>query len=287
MNAFSRSLQLTKLTFEVINKDRELLGFAGLSLLSSTVFFLAMLFPSVISQIVADGFEFESFHAFQFVMIGLTYFGLAFITTFFNVCVVYTTKMRFEGGAPTFKGSLDFALSRIGIIAKWSLVSASVGVLLRILQNLASRLGKVGELFANILISMIGMAWGIVTIFVVPVLVFEGLGPMQALSKSTEVIKKTWGENLVKSFGLGLIHLLAAIAILSVSLGLMSLLNAVYEPAGSWIGAGIAVLFLGITELIFGVANSVFNTALYIYAQNGQLAPGFSSELVQSVFKQK
>lgn len=123
-----------------------------------------------------DDFSSDSFQLFQYIIIFLTYFGLAFIATFFNVCVVYTAKVRFEGGNATFGQSIRFALSKLNLIFQWSLLSATVGLVLRILQSLASNFGKAGQVVANILIGLVGMAWSIVSIFVVPVLVYEGLG---------------------------------------------------------------------------------------------------------------
>src|SRR5258708_38447565 len=133
MNAFSRSWHLTKLTFDVINKDRELLWFALLSFLFSAVFAIAMIFPTVIAALLEQGVSTDSMGFFEYLILFITYFGLAFIATFFNVCVVYTTKIRFEGGNATFGESLKFAFSKAGLIAQWSLLSASVGLLLRVL----------------------------------------------------------------------------------------------------------------------------------------------------------
>jgi hypothetical protein len=287
MNAFSRSWLITKLTFSVINKDRELLWFAFLSFFFSTLFSVAMIFPTVVPALLNNGFEKDSLEVYQYVLLFITYFGLAFIATFFNVCVVYTTKIRFEGGNATFGESVRFAFSRIGLIVQWSLISASVGLLLRLLHNLASRLGKIGEIVANILISLLGMAWSILTIFVVPVLVYEGLGPVNAIKKSAEVIKKTWGESLIRAIGLGLVQLLVFLAIIGVSIGLTMALASAFDVAGVLVGIGIGALLLLLAGLIFTVANTIFNTALYVYANNNQIASGFSEDVVRGAFKQK
>ena len=184
MNAFSRSWTITKLSFGVINKDRELLGFALLSFIFSSIYAIAMIIPSVIPVVMQEDFSQDSLEIIHYVVIFFTYFGLAFIATFFNVCVVYTTKIRFEGGNASFMDSIRFAFTRLGLIFQWSALSATVGLLLRILDNLASRLGRGGEIVARILIGLLGMTWSIITIFVVPVLVYEGLGPIDAVKKS-------------------------------------------------------------------------------------------------------
>jgi Family of unknown function (DUF6159) len=287
MNALSRSWMITKLTFGVINKDRELLWFALLSFIFSALFAVAMVFPSIIPALMENGFSQESLEVYEYVIIFLTYFGLAFIATFFNVCVVYTTKIRFEGGNATFGESIKFAFTKLPLIFQWSLLSATVGLLLRILQQLASNLGKIGQLVANILIGILGMAWSIVTIFVVPVLVYEGLGPIDALKKSTQVIKKTWGESLIKALGLGIVQFLVFVMVIIATGALTIALSSAFDTAGLLIGISVGALLLLLTGLVFTVASTIFNTALYVYANNNLIASGFNEEVVKGAFKQK
>lgn len=287
MNAFSRSWMITKLAFGVINKDRELLGFALLSFVFSTIFAIAMIFPSVIPTLMENDFSRDSLQVFEYVVIFLTYFGLAFIATFFNVCVVYTTKVRFEGGNATFGESFRFAMSRIPVIFQWSLLSATVGLILRILHQLATNLGKVGQIIAQIVIGLMGMAWSIVTIFVVPVLVYENIGPIDAIKKSAAVIKKTWGESLIRAIGLGLVQFLVFVVIILVSGALTYGLTSPFGVIGLLIGIGVGLLLLLLTGLIFSVATTIFNTALYVYANNNLVASGFNEDVVKGAFRQK
>jgi len=287
MNAFSRSWLLTKLTFGVINKDRELLWFALLSFIFSTLFSIAMVVPAVIPALLENGVSQESLEVYHYIIIFLTYFGLAFIATFFNVCVVYTTKVRFEGGNATFGESLKFAFSRLGLIFQWSLIAATVGLILRLLDNLAERFGKIGEIVMRIIIGMLGLAWSILTIFVVPVLVYEGLGPIDAIKKSAQVIKHTWGESLIKSIGLGLIQFAVIFLIIALSAGLTYVLSSAFQEMGLLIGIGVGVLLVLLAGLIFSVASTIFNTALYVYANNNIIASGFNEEIVKGAFRHK
>ncbi|HEY5692256.1 MAG TPA: DUF6159 family protein [Cyclobacteriaceae bacterium] len=287
MNAFSRSWNITKLSFAVINKDRELIWFALLSFIFSTLFVVAMVLPSVVPAILNEGISDTTLQAYQYVLLFVTYFGLAFIATFFNVCVVYTTKVRFEGGNATFNESFSFAFSKLGLIFKWSLLSATVGLLLRLLDNLASRLGKAGQIVASILIGLLGMTWSIITIFVVPVLVYEGLGPIDAVKKSTQVIKKTWGESLIRAIGLGLIQFFTFVLIIVLCIGITYVLGNLIGISGLIAGVSLGLLLLFFAGLIFSVANTIFNTALYVYANNNKVAEGFNEEVVRDAFKTK
>lgn len=287
MNAFTRSWKITQLTFRVINQDRELIWFALLAFIFSTLFTVAMVVPSVLPTLMEEGISQDSLQIFQYIIIFLTYFGLAFIATFFNVCVVYTTKVRFEGGNATFGQSMSFAFTKLGLIFKWSLLSATVGLILKVLDNLASRLGKGGQIVASILIGLVGMAWSIVSIFVVPVLVYEGLGPIDAVKKSTQVIRKTWGESLIRHFGLGLIQFFVFVLIIVLSFGLTYVLANAFEVIGLLIGIGVGALLMLLAGLIFSVANTIFNTALYVYANKSLVPTGFDEETVKDAFAKK
>jgi len=285
MNVFSRSWKITKMSFQVINQDRELIWFALLSFIFSTMFSVSMIVPSILPAIMNNGISSTSLEVYQYVLIFATYLGLAFIATFFNVCVVYTTKVRFQGGNATFGESLKFAFSKTGLIFQWSLIAATVGLLLRLLDTLGERLGKIGQIVVGILVSLLGMTWSIITIFVVPVLVYEGLGPIDAIKKSTAVIKKTWGESLIKYIGLGLISFITYVIIVILFGALSVALANQFGIVGLLFGAGIGLVILLLSVLIFGVASTIFNTALYVYATAGEVETGFDRQLMEQAFK--
>jgi membrane-anchored glycerophosphoryl diester phosphodiesterase (GDPDase) len=145
----------------------------------------------------------------------------------------------------------------------------------------------VGQIVANIIVGLVGMAWSIVTIFVVPILVYEGLGPVDAIKKSIEVIKKTWGESLIKSIGLGLVQFLTFVVIAIVSAGIAYALSFALNEIGIAVGIGIGVLLLFLSGLVFSVANTIFNTALYIYATKNSVVAGFDEDLMKTALKPK
>jgi hypothetical protein len=110
---------------------------------------------------------------------------------------------------------------------------------------------------------------------------------VDAVKKSIQVIKKTWGESLIKAFGLGLIQFLIMLGIIVVA-GLLTYgLSMMFETKGLLIGIGIGVLLLMLVGLVFSVASTIFNTALYVYANNGQIASGFNEDIIKTSFKTK
>lgn len=283
VGVFSRSWQITKLSFSVIKGDKELLAFPILSGIFSLIWIVLMLFPTLVSLIVGGVFNSDVFFYGSLFVI---YFGVFFIATFFNVCVVYTTKKRFDGGNATFWESLKFALSKFYLIFLWSLIAASVGILLRVIESLGSRMGKGGQIAMSILSRILGAAWSITTLFVVPSLVYYNMTPVNAIKKSIETIKKTWGESLVRHFGLGFIQGL----FLLLGFGVFFVLFLLGASLGVYGILSVAVLaiayFLGVI-LIFSVANNVFNTALFVYADKGEVPTHFNKEVLSHAFENK
>ena len=130
------------------------------------------------------------------------YFVCSFIVIFFNAALVFCAMQAFAGGTPSLRAGLSTAAGRLPQILGWTLVAATVGVLLNALQNtLRDRLGFLGALLGGLL----EFSWAVTTFFVVPVLVVDGLGPIAALKRSAAILKRTWGESLGGEGGLGLI----------------------------------------------------------------------------------
>lgn len=280
---FERSWHLTKLSFSVIKQDKEMLLFPLLGGVFSIAYAGALLFPTVILDLMNSQGESITLGALQYVALFVTYLGLSFIATFFNVCVVYTTKTRFEGGDATFGDSFKFAISRIPQIFVWALVAATVGVLLRALDNAAERAGGIGRIILGIVVSLLGLMWSIVTLFVVPAMVYENVGPIDALKSSVETIKRTWGESLVRHYGLGLMQFLFGLLGIAIAVGLFAATKFL-GMTGVIIAVAFCVIYFVGLGLVFSVANGVFNTALYTYAKTGMVPTAWDEGTLQSAF---
>lgn len=287
LEVLQRSWVLTKLTFRVMAQDKEMLLFPLLAGVSSLVLAAALLVPTVLSRLAsAGGQSVGALGALDYLLLAATYFGLAFIATFFNVCVVHTTKARFEGSDATFTDSLRFALSRVPLIAAWSAVAATVGLVLRALHRAAERAGGTGELVLGVLTSVLGMAWTVVTLFVVPGMVYRGLGPLAAIRDSVAAVRRTWGESLVRHFGLGVVEALFLVLGAGMAYVLLNTLGGL-GTAGVVAAVGVsAVYFLGVV-LVFQVAKNVFNTALYAYANDLALPATFDEDTLRHAFRRR
>src|SRR5258708_28397334 len=120
------------------------------------------------------------------------------IIVFFNTALVEVAMRRFDGRSVTIGEGLQRAWSRLPTILVYALIAATVGTVLRIV---AERVGLIGR----IVIGLIGFAWTVATALVVPVLAAEDIGPLDAVRRSVELIKKAWGEDIIGNAGIGLV----------------------------------------------------------------------------------
>ncbi len=286
MNAWERSWSITKTSFSIIREDSEMLWFPILSGLFSLLFSAALLVPTFVLDLVSEagGNQFVV-GPLQYAALFVTYFGLAFIATFFNVCVVFTTRVRLSGGDATFMDSVKFALSRVHLIAAWSLLSATVGLLLRALDSVAERSGLAGKILLYILRAILATAWAITTVFVVPAMVYRDLGPIDAVKDSVATLKATWGESIVQYYGVGIATFVCALPFVLLIFGGVVVAGQVAAAGIAMIA--VAVLGLLAVSLVFGVASTVWKTVLYHWATQGSLPPGHDAAMMQSAFAQR
>jgi hypothetical protein len=289
-DSFSRSYQLVRHSWSVLKQDKEIMIFPVLSGFASLAVAASFIIPlmafglhhptgtGAAGQGQHTGFHIEAaWYAYTFLFYLVSYF----ITIFFNVGVMHCASIRMNGGDPTVADGFKGAFARIGAIFMWSLVSATVGMVLRAIEERAGLIGKIVS-------SLIGVAWSILTYFAVPVMIFEGVGVGKSIKRSGELIKKTWGEALVAQGGMGLFFAMLFM------LGLIPIGLAVYLAAQGSAGAmlavimGAGVLFYWIALAVISAAlKGVFHVALYRYAATGQVPGGYPEELIARHWKPK
>ena len=258
--------QLTKVSLSILRREKGLIVLPFLSLLTTGVawilFFIGIFF---FAPTPTNPFGSVFFYA----GLAVVYFVTFFVSIYFNAAVMGAAMIRLNGGDPTISDGLKVANENLRRIAGWALLSATVGLILR---AIAERAGIIGRIIAG----FAGAAWGVITYLVVPVLIFEKVGPWAAVKRSGSLLRKTWGEAMGGYFSLGAIFILLALP------GLLLLIGgvAIGGIAGLLVGAGIAVVYWLILGLLGAAAQSILVTALYRYATTGKLGFGFPEGLL-------
>jgi hypothetical protein len=269
-------LALAGQSWRVLMLDKSLLLFP---LASGIACFLVL--ASFAAGIMASGFagsENKGSEALHWVVLFAYYFANYFIIVFFNSALVACAMIRFRGGDPTLADGMRAATERVAQIAAWALLAATVGVVLRFIEE---RVGFVGK----IVVALLGAAWTIANYFVVPVLVVEKLGPIDAAQRSVEIIKQAWGESIVSNAGVGLVTFLAFF-LLVIPCGVASLILAMKagSPALGIAGAVLTLALLILIVLASSAIKSIILSAVYLYATESKVPQAFEAANLQQAF---
>lgn len=268
---FGRSWNIMMQSFSVLKSDKELLIFPVLSgvfsLLVLITFFVPLLFAGLLDNEIIF-----------YVAVFCFYFVSYFVVIFFNSALIGAANIRLKGGDPTISDGFKIAFNRLPSIIVWALIASTVGLILNILSR-KSRNNLIGQ----IVVGIIGGIWGIITFFVVPVLVIEGVGPFTAIKRSTDIVKNKFGEMVIGGIGFGLIFgiigFVGALVLIVSTIVLSSVLGVI-----GLVGGGLLLIaFLVCLGIFSSALNGIFVAALYHYATTGQDSPNFQvSKIVAS-----
>jgi hypothetical protein len=280
---FVRSVELIQASAKVLRSDSELLILPVLSGIATLVVGAALVWQAFLSDLfpsMADGEPVGPLSTGFVVWLFAFYFVQYFVIIFFNTALVGAAIARLDGGDPTVSDSLALAWSRIGSILGYALISATVGVLLRLIAEKLGFIGRLIEFGA-------GLAWTVATFLVVPVLAAEGVGPLKAIERSGSLLSETWGENLIGSGGISLVISFVGAAIILLGYGGGTLLVNQGDVA-----AGISLMVIGavamIGLIIVGTAlSAVYSGAVYYFALTGDAPAGFDRALIRGAFGPK
>jgi hypothetical protein len=277
MGRLERSWQLARASWGVLRQDQELLIFPVLSAIAALMvalsFFLPLFALGAFNSSVEGGFG-----GVGMVVTFLFYLTQYTVVFFFNSALVGAALIRLEGGDPTVKDGLRIAFDRIGAILEYAALAATVGMLLRMIQERAGFVGK-------LLVGMAGLGWTLATYLAVPVLVSRRMGPIDVVRESAALFRKTWGEQVAGSAGIGL-----AFGLLSVAAGVagggmaMMALSSGMVPVAVVLG-GVTVGGLVGLGILSSALQGVYSAALYRYATTGSAGGAFDDRVMRGAFR--
>ena len=273
----SRGWKMTKLGVAVVRSDPELMVYSFLSGLFSLVAIGAAISSSVGLEVITSnpecvgencGSELVLAHmAIWFVF----YMVVSIITVFWNAAIIASAYERISSGSnPSFSYGIGQAMRCLPQIFVWGIIAGTVGMFIQILEGLAhsddSPLPL--RLIAGLASLVIGIAWWVVTFFMVPMIVLERSGVLNGMERSTELFRRTWGEDVSSHIGTGLLMFLCVLIICAIG-GVVMVLGEV----GFILGIIILAVGLLFAVLFFSTVEAVNRASLFYYAKTGQAPP--------------
>jgi hypothetical protein len=214
--------------------------------------------------------------------LGIVGWVLTTISLYVNAALIFCVLRCFAGHEPSIRDGLTASFARLPQIVGWAFVAVVMGFVASFIQDtLKEKLGFLG----NVLGGLLDFAWAVVTYFVLPVLVVEGLGPVAAIKRSSALMRQTWGETATGGVGLGALGFAAAVpAMIFIAAGVMTA-TATGIGGVAAVFFAVAIVYLMVASLVMGTLGTIFRAGLYVYATTGK-AP-FDTALMASAFAPK
>lgn len=282
MGKFKASMTIVRESWSVLMQDREIMWFP---ILSAIVNLIALAFLCTLGFFgVLQGDMGNWAHlvqndagAFSYIILFVYYLVTFFIVNFFQAGIYLIVHARFSGQDMSFQDGINGAIEHSGKIFVWSFISATVGVLLRMIADRSRLIGKIVAFF-------LGAAWNILTYFSLPSLIIGKTTVLNSFKDSAAVIRKNWGETIIVNLGVNFFFSMLIFLELALGIGIIILVPTLV------VGTVVVAFFLisiVLLTIISSALASIFNLALYEYATTGKVPSGFSPELIQHAVKVK
>jgi hypothetical protein len=258
-----RGWEMSKLSMGVVKKDPELMVYMILAGLMSLACLVGMSIPQFMEMewaVNPDGSFTSSYLMFSFV----GYMLLSIVVVFWNCAIIANANIRLTGGNPSFADGISAAVKRLPIIILWGVIAGTVGLLLKALEGAARSSDNDAMKAVAMLVHLIGgLAWWVMTFFMLPHLILEGQPVGQSLKSSKDMFFRTWGENITSGLGIGLVGFVIGIPLVVLTIALFVTIG----PAGLLVGA----ILLGLLVAWVNAAEQVAVVALYRFATDGKM----------------
>ena len=280
---FSRSWSLMKASAAVLQSDKSLLIFPLLSGACTLLVAASFLLPAILMMVGGEHVG-QDFHqrmsAGSYLLMFAFYLVQYFVIIFFQTALTGVALMHLRGEPTSVSAGFALARGKITQILGYALMAATVGLVLRMVQE---RLGLIGRL----VVGFLGLAWTVATFLVVPILASQEVGPVDAVKHSVELLKRSWGENLIGNGGIGVVFGLFTMFAIVVAAVLIGGAVALQSVAALVVAIVVVVLGLTLLGLTQASLHGIYAAALYRYAESGETSVGFDAMLLDQAFRSK
>lgn len=284
-----RGWQLSKMVYTFVKEHKKTLFFM---IFSALLFVMVLVLLTIILLPSAFFSLFLPSKAIVPALITLLFIFLvfsSFVREFSNVALSSYVLQILNREQPSIRTSLGRAFSRFSTIFAWACINSLIGTWVQILQN-KNGTSTINKIIGNMLSSTILLSWNVLTFFTTPVIAAEGIGVLDTIKESGDLMQKQWGKALTARFG---IHWIGLSLLLSFYLLFFTPFYLVVHFAPPtlcnekifYTAIGLSAFFIPLIISLYLVRTMtiILKTVLYNYANNKPTGP-FGKELLQSTF---
>jgi len=281
-------LELSRQSWSALGQNPQLVVFPIISGIAMIIVTILFFIPEALALMpIIEAEDPTAGQMITAIVIFFIYYLVAsFVVTFSNTALVGATLKTIGGERATVGDGIRVALSRLGKIIIYSLISATIGVIARSISQAGRQSDNIiVAILAAILGGLIQGAWSLLVFFAIPVMVVEDIGVRDSLKRSFELFKQTWGEGFVGSTAIGGISCLVSLAVLLIGGGIIAAGVLAGALALIILGAVLLILGLIVVSLLNGAVNGIFQASMYHYATTGDAGPFIDGELAREAFQ--
>lgn len=265
-----RSSVMVSACFRILKNNKKLLLFPFISLLCCAIAIISFIFPAFagMSYILHNNISGYQFIISIVVILFVFYTVIYFIMTFFNAAFLFCVDSIICKKPVSLCNGIKAATACLPVIFAWSLIAATVGMILSLLEKRSNRGFSIAR-------TVLGVSWSIITFLALPVLIFENKGPFAAIKDSIKSMKNKWGDGVRLGLNLYVYFLIPHLLFAGLlGYGIYHQITALIILGGFGI---FACLFL--YSAVCKIAEVIF----YQYLKNGQLPSGCSQQEINSI----
>jgi hypothetical protein len=286
MEKLKNSLLVLKSCYRVLLKDKELIFFPIFSgAIAAFVFFILLslfyspyLYPSGVEVLKTNPlfYGLQPYLHWFFII-----FAVRFVIIFFGACITASVARRFSGENPTIASDILDALKHLKKIMAWAfLVSIFIFII-----NLFKNRGWLQKIIGDVVEITVDIA----CFFVIPVMIIENANPMEAIKRSVQLLRDSWGEQIAGNVSFYL--LVSLIQIPGIILFILAFKIDMTAPdpmkaplSIDFFNLSLAGIYIAFTFAMYYTLKEIFRTALYIYARDKKVPAGFEATLLEQAF---
>lgn len=268
---FRTGLALAKISWHTLRGNKALMAFPVTGMIAAVLIGVVFTLPAILLLAMSD------IVWLAIVLFAVSAYLIAFTGTFVGVGLCAAADKALRGEPTTFSDGIHVARERIPQIAKWALIVTTVALVIRVIEAKFEGIG------GTIVAALAGLAWSLVSFLAIPVIAFEGTGPVKSLKRSSSLFRQRWGQQVTGQAITG-----GVVGLLVVLPGLALVIIGAFMIGSAMTAAGAVLLVIGgiimiIGSVIGGTLSQILSVALYHYAVDGQGVGPYSTEALEGV----
>lgn len=209
----------------------------------------------------------------------ITLLPFTLLGTFLGTAFIGALNRRLDGQHATAADGLRIAWQHRGPIFRWALLAAGVGAILQGLQQIKSEWA-----LAPLISALAGIAWGVLTLFVLPVLAIEGVGVRDAARRAGSLVREKWSEGMG---GLGNLTTVSIVLTLPLAVAFGVVLGVTAVDHDAYTAVLVVFFTFMLASSAVGTAGQVLAVALYRHATGRSTGPFTTGELNDALVRRR